>query len=338
MSTPQANQIDLQKIDARLETVTEFILTKQMDNSGAWPLKTDINQPNTEATALALLWLVRYAQTRTAPGDPLLEKIKRKILKGLKYLCDQQRPDTEQTDRAGWGDQPGGPVRVLPTSMAVFALARYLSWQSEQGKNPEQAYIDALNKGLNWLDANISQHWNRRVDQKHLAAKVVYWTCTALREANLVGVIWNSDIQEFTLPHAFSVVRSASKPKGGWGAIFLDPPELAPSAYLTYLLLRYSENSDPEPAKNGLKYVKQEFERLDFQSHPPVEDTARAILTMREGGEDCQSDKIRQGIQYLLSSYEESTYGWCSSHIEKPDLSATHSACRALLEYRKNCT
>lgn len=337
MSTPQANRIDPNEIDSRLQTVTEFVIDHQMRN-GAWPLDVDDDQPNIEATGLGLLWLVRYVQykSRNAPGEPLLERAKESILKGLKYLRDHQQPDNQQTEMAGWGDHPGGHTRVLPTGMAVFALARYLSWQKKQGKNPEQAYIDAVTKGLNWLKEDIHKHWNHRSEQRDLAAKHVYWTCTALKEANLV--IRDSEI-ESTLDHAFAVVRKESKHKGGgWGAIFSDAPELAPTAYLTYLLRRYSKDPGEDAAKQSFEYVRQGYDGLNFKDHPPVEEIARSIITLLESDKDCQSDKIREGIKYLLSSsYVKDTYGWRSYPLDPPDLIATHSACRALLEYLEKC-
>lgn len=315
-----------QQIDAKLAEATKSIVERQM-NDGGWARCPDETDATVMATALAGIWLVRYRP------DAYLQP----ILSGLTYLARTQH---HAANDGGWGSQltTQGSDRIS-TAIATYAAVRYFLWAKDNREvaaiQPE--HIAATKKGLGWLKNNVLTIWKPGTRRERVSATEVYWTCLALRESQRVPRFWDPDIAEGISHEAFAFVEEISHPGGGWGDFpGWRAPAFGPTAYCTYLLLKYSENSDAPAARQGLTWVAENFQGMlapGKQNH--VEPVGRAIVTLLEGDTGSRfSRQIEQGIDYLLASYE-SPHGWRGDPNELPDLVSTQSACRALHEYRQ---
>jgi hypothetical protein len=320
----------LERIQHMLDEVTHSIMTNwPRTEEGAWPLEPDGDESSVIATALVILWLLRYTPEEFL--DP--------VTKGLDFLVGAQH--TKKNDggknAGGWGrlagpDQPNDPTS---TALALLAFIRYTDWTKKDKKDtidplhkdrPETLYNDytrTMTDGLGWL--------KRYLKQNHPPAHANYWICTALSESQNIGRLYDADIEETILPSAeYRVARLIHD--GGWGETPTDPPVLAATAYCAYLMLKM--NPEGAAAQEGITWMEKHWQHdVSTGAWSPVETNARVIIALLAAGKDPASDLILQGVQHMVASYE-SPYGWRMHRDGEPHMVANHSACRALLAFQ----
>lgn len=347
MLNVQEMQALLDRIGSRLDAVTRFIITSwSQPEEGAWSLHWDGNESSVEATALAVLWLLRS----TPEGYHDL------VTKGLDFLVHAQHKNGAWPTLAG-PDQESDPTS---TAQALLALVRYTAGakknraEKDKAKTPhtgesetaQSDYDKAMRDGQRWL--------TRYLQPRHPSAHTNYWICTALDESQDIGRLYKSEIAQDILPSAEYRVELLSH-DGAWGERPKDPPNIVATAYYVYMLIKV--DPDSKAVKEGIAWLKEHW-NPDVPTGPwsPVETNARVIIALLAAGEDPEYRRsgqaagseaepgpvaqaagkdaeycpIVQAIQHLLEWCDESQQGWSWRRHGKPDMVATHCAFRAL--------